>query len=84
MKAPSDIRMSVIAILIAPPNTPGTNNPRKSRGFVEGARKSVLASNEIASDRNDPQSDIVEVVAAWPSLPEALKNAILAIVDSYP
>jgi hypothetical protein len=48
-----------------------------------GARKSVHAESEIASERTEPQdADLAKIAAAWPKLPESLQAAILAIIGT--
>jgi hypothetical protein len=57
---------------------PPANSPENTTLSPEGGAKSGSAAVEIRPI--DP--DLARVVTAWPELPEAIRRAVLALVNS--
>ena len=61
-------------------NRTRTSNEAKSIIAAQGGAE----SGALVADNDDRDLDLNSVIKAWPALPEALRRAVLAIVETYP
>ena len=66
--------------------SPQTDSPAKvqqgERGRREGVRTSGKQNDKQNDKRAEPDTDLESIIDAWPSLPDAMKAVVLALVQT--